>query len=103
MSNPSLLLTPAELVELTGYRRSGEQLRELHRQGFSRARLAPMGGHVVVERAHYEAVARGVFGMKEAERRVTENGLNWTRPPPAEPNLKALEEAQTSRGRRAKP
>ena len=53
-----LLLTDAELVSLTGYMRQAEQLVELHRQGFSRARR-DRAGRVVLERAHYEAVCTG--------------------------------------------
>ena len=52
-----LLLTDAELVALTGYRRAAEQLSELHRQGFSRARRDRLG-RVILERAHYDAVAQ---------------------------------------------
>lgn len=52
-----LLLTDAELVALTGYKRAAEQIAELHRQGFVRARKSMAGG-VILERAHYEAVCR---------------------------------------------
>lgn len=56
---PDLLLTEAELVRLTAYTRPSEQLAELHRQGFHRARRNRFG-QVVLERAHYDAVcARG--------------------------------------------
>lgn len=53
-----LLLSDAELVALTGYKRASEQIAELHRQGFVRARKSMAGG-VILERAHYEAVCRG--------------------------------------------
>lgn len=53
-----ILLSDAELVALTGYQRQAEQLAELHRQGFSRARRDRIG-RVVLERAHYEAVCAG--------------------------------------------
>jgi hypothetical protein len=53
-----LLLSDAELVALTGYQRQAEQLAELQRQGFSRARR-DRAGRVVLERAHYEAVCAG--------------------------------------------
>ena len=59
-----LLLTAEELVSLTGYRRAGDQVRELQRQGFTRARRGP-SGDTVLERAHYESVCRG---MSSAER-----------------------------------
>lgn len=51
-----LTLTSEELVELTGFRRAADQLRELQRRGFYRARRSAVTGRVVVERAHYEAV-----------------------------------------------
>jgi hypothetical protein len=53
-----LTLTPDELRELTGYRQPAAQLAELHRQGFYRARRNVLGA-VVLERAHYDAVAAG--------------------------------------------
>ena len=53
-----LTLTDDQLHELTGYRQPAAQLRELHRQGFHRARRNP-AGHVVLERAHYDAVCAG--------------------------------------------
>lgn len=54
-----LVLDADELVALTGYRRPADQLAELKRQGFSRARRSAATGTVILERAHYEAVARG--------------------------------------------
>lgn len=56
---PEILLTPAEVEALTDYRQPAAQLAELHRQGYWRARRARMTGRVLLERAHYEAVARG--------------------------------------------
>lgn len=56
---PELVLTSAELAALTGYRRPCAQLAELHRLGFHRARRSPVSGAVILERAHFEAVARG--------------------------------------------
>ena len=53
-----LILNPDQIAALTGYRRPADQLRELHRQGFHRARRSP-AGTVILERAHYEAVCRG--------------------------------------------
>lgn len=55
----SLLMTELEVAELTGYRRHAQQLEELKRQGFWRARRAPITGRVILERAHYEAVCSG--------------------------------------------
>lgn len=57
-STDDLLLSEAELVRLTGYQRAAEQLDELRRQGFSRARRNRLG-RVVLERSHYDAVTRG--------------------------------------------
>ena len=51
-----LTLTPDELHEITGYRQPAAQLRALHAQGFTRARRDRLG-RVVLERAHYDAVA----------------------------------------------
>lgn len=54
-SGTGLLLSQEEIAELTRYSRPGEQLTELHRQGFYRARRDRFG-QVVLERAHYDAV-----------------------------------------------
>lgn len=52
---------PAEAIrKLTGYKRPADQLRELHRQGFYRARRAQVTGEVILERPHYDAVAAGL-------------------------------------------
>lgn len=57
---PSITLTDDELVTVTGgYRQAAAQLKELHRQGFYRARRAPITGRVILERAHYDAVTAG--------------------------------------------
>ncbi len=56
---PDLLMTPDEVRTLTGYKRPAQQLDELKRQGYWRARRAPVTGRVVLERAHYEAVCAG--------------------------------------------
>jgi hypothetical protein len=50
-----LLLSEPELIRLTGYKRAAEQLEELKRQGFYRARRNRLG-ELVLERAHYDAV-----------------------------------------------
>ena len=55
----TLVLQPEELRELTGYRSAARQLDELRRQGYHRARRAPISGRVILERAHYEAVSSG--------------------------------------------
>lgn len=54
----SIVLSDDEIEHLTGYKLASRQLKELHRQGFWRARLSPVG-RVLVERAHYEAVSSG--------------------------------------------
>lgn len=66
---PDIVLSPAELEQLTGYRRPGDQLAELLRLGFARARRSRAGA-VVLERAHYLAVASGQAGAGEARPRV---------------------------------
>lgn len=54
------VLSPEEVRRLAGgYKRSAEQLRELHRLGFYRARLGRITREVIVERAHYDAVCAG--------------------------------------------
>lgn len=53
-----LLLSEDEIFKLTGYKRAAEQLADLHRQGFARARRDRLG-NVVLERAHYDAVCAG--------------------------------------------
>lgn len=54
----SITLSPEEIALLTGYRRAAEQLAALQRMGFWRARRDRFG-RVVLERAHYDAVASG--------------------------------------------
>lgn len=60
-----LTLSAAELERLTGYsrKRPGLQLKELHRQGYFRARRGPVTGEVICERAHVEAVAAGISAV----------------------------------------
>ena len=58
MSNCDITLSADELHALTGYVRPGQQLMELLRQGFFRARRSHRG-EVILERVHYEAVCRG--------------------------------------------
>lgn len=55
----AITLTAEELEALTGYRRPADQLAELLRQGYWRARRSVVTGSVILERAHYEAVAAG--------------------------------------------
>lgn len=63
-------LSHLELFDVTGYSRAGEQLAELHRLGFPRARIDRLG-RCVLERAHYEAVCDG---------RYVANGRDVNRP-----------------------
>lgn len=51
-----ITLSAAEIYAVTGRKRPSEQLAELHRLGFHRAHRARGIGHVIVERAHFEAV-----------------------------------------------
>jgi hypothetical protein len=55
---PGIVLSKAEIQELTGYERATKQLAVLRERGFLRA-FINKGGAVVLERAHYEAVSRG--------------------------------------------
>lgn len=55
----SAILDPDEIYLVTGYRRPAEQLTELRRQGFYRARRSPSDGTVILERPHYDAVCSG--------------------------------------------
>ena len=77
-TSPPLLLTPSELVELTSYRQAFAQLRELHRQGFHRARRNRLGD-VVLERGHYDAVVAG--HQAPAEQRARPVLRSLMRPP----------------------
>jgi hypothetical protein len=61
-----MLLTAEELSDLTGCRQPSRQLAELHRQGFWRARRAPITGRVILERAHYDAVCAGADRQQPA-------------------------------------
>lgn len=63
----NLVLSPAELVEVSGgYRRPHEQHEELLRQGFWRARRSRVSGEVILERAHYLAVCAGGTFARES-------------------------------------
>jgi hypothetical protein len=57
MTNPTM--SEAEIKQITGYKRPGDQLAELRRQGFHRARRSRTTGHVILEREHYQAVCAG--------------------------------------------
>ncbi len=60
-----MILSPTEIQSLTGgYRRPKDQLSELRKQGFVRARIG-MNGQVVLEEAHYEAVCGGQFALAD--------------------------------------
>lgn len=71
----SITLSAEELISLTGYRRAGDQLRELRRQGFHRARRSTATGDVILERAHYHAIVEG--GKASRQRHQPEPELNW--------------------------
>ncbi len=77
-----LVLSPAELRALTGYARPGDQVDELQRQGFTRARRA-RDGSVILERAHYEAVCRGQVAT--ARPKVRAPAAPKARPPALRP------------------
>jgi hypothetical protein len=81
---PTLNLTPAEVEAAAGgYKRPGDQLRELHARGFTRGYIAKPTGKVVLERAHYEAVTRGQFGHAANEPDAR---------PPVQPNRSGLKD-----------
>jgi hypothetical protein len=61
----SITLSEEELLQITGYKRAADQLPELHRQGFFRARRSTTTGDVILERAHYDAVCAGQVAQKE--------------------------------------
>ena len=58
MTGP-LRLSEDELIELTDYRQPKRQLETLRAAGFWRARISDVGGRVILEREHYEAVCAG--------------------------------------------
>lgn len=56
-AQPGIVLSPDEIVQITGgYRRPSEQVEELRRQGFWRARRSRATGQAILERAHFIAV-----------------------------------------------
>lgn len=61
MTEPSLILTPADIELLTGYTQPSSQLAALKQAGFWRARRNALG-QVVLEREHYAAVCAGRAG-----------------------------------------
>lgn len=68
MAEP-LILTDDELRALTGYAQPARQLGALHAMGYFRARRSPRTGNVILERAHYDAVARGQVAPAPAGQR----------------------------------
>lgn len=65
------LIAPEVIQRITGYKRPADQLRELHRQGFYRARIAKVTHEVVLERPHYDAVAAGQGSAANQDHRPT--------------------------------
>ena len=59
----TIILDSDELERVTGYKTHKRQVKELHRQGFYRARIAATG-NVILERAHYDAVCAGASPAK---------------------------------------
>jgi len=53
-----IVLSPREIVAITGFKDEPRQLGELLRRGFKRARRGG-DGRLIVERAHFEAVCAG--------------------------------------------
>ena len=63
-----ITLTPAEIQQIAGgYKRPGDQLAELHRQGFYRARIGKVTRQVILERPHYDAVSAGAGQQSKAD------------------------------------
>ena len=60
----TIILDADELERVTGYKTPKRQEKELHRQGFYRARISATG-NVILERAHYDAVCAGEKSPKE--------------------------------------
>ena len=58
-------LSTTEIERVTGYKRPADQLEELKRQGFYRARRSPTSGSIILERAHYSAVCEGAKPSNE--------------------------------------
>lgn len=56
-----IMLTSDEVAQITGYRQPSRQLAALLSLGYWRARQTA-AGLVTMERAHYEAVCRGLTG-----------------------------------------
>lgn len=75
----TITLAPDEILALTGCRRTADQLRALHAAGFVRARIGRTGA-VILERAHYDAVAAGQFAVPPAARHTGEPTLRPVRP-----------------------
>lgn len=73
-----LLMTRDELQELTGHQQPRRQLKRLHADGFWRARL--VGGRVVMERAHYQAVCQGAVAPDEKARNTARPRVREARP-----------------------
>lgn len=73
-----LVLSQADVEALTGYENATKQLQVLHRRGYHRAFINRLG-RVVLERAHYEAVARGEAQTPATTKTKTAN-LSFLRP-----------------------
>lgn len=65
----SPVLSEAELIELTKYKRPADQLRVLLERGFWRAYRATTG-EVVLERPHFEAVSAGLAGASPPKAKI---------------------------------
>ena len=63
----NITLSEAEIAMVTEYKRPADQLAELHRQGFYRARRSRTTGHVILEREHYLAVCQGAAKSRTAD------------------------------------
>ncbi|MDP3164398.1 MAG: DUF4224 domain-containing protein [Hydrogenophaga sp.] len=72
-----LVLSADDVEALTGYANATKQLQVLHRRGYHRAFINRLGA-VVLERAHYEAVATGE--ARAAKTTTKSANLSFLRP-----------------------
>lgn len=65
----TITMTEVELQAITGFKRPHEQITELHRQGFYRARRSKTTGNIILERAHYDAVCASGLAANDSKAR----------------------------------
>jgi hypothetical protein len=101
-----ITLTTCEVERLTGYRRPGDQLAELQRRGFFRARRSRCTGDVILERAHYDAVcSAGIRAaqeddLKEFLKEPQAKPLHWRKRPEHQERLRLESELRKAQDQR---